>query len=463
MQNEFEKQVREKMEELDLVPSAPVWDKIEMQIQKKKDRRRLVLWIPLAFLLLSGGVWWMIADRQVPDNDVSMNKPGNSSEANPGSIEGNTSGSIQVEEETDSQPSGIISGRQEIAKQDEIHSIVKNQLSPQSIQHITKQPGINNRVSQKNHFAENNNNNHSAATESREVKESIIENNSEAHIEAKNISDQEESRLQIYPVIPGTSSPDKSTDSVLMKDSVAEVLPAVVKMAEKIKQPGRKLQWGISFGGGIAGEGSGIRLKSINNLDVSTSVPPLTNVSEEASATNRNVHFGTGIKIRKQLGERFAVVSGIGYDYYSSKREMGTFVSTPTATSGGITYNEFFLNFGQELNEIKSKYHFISLPLLLEWKVNKKIPVLVQGGLSIQQLIASDAWQFDKQLKVYFKDHNRLEKTQVFANLNLGYQFNVAAHPLIVGPSIQYGLNNLNLSEGKRLFSLGLNAQFYLR
>ena len=59
MQNEFEKQVQQKMEELDLVPSAPVWQKIEAQIRQKKDRRRLILWIPMLLILLLGGTWWL--------------------------------------------------------------------------------------------------------------------------------------------------------------------------------------------------------------------------------------------------------------------------------------------------------------------------------------------------------------------------------------------------------------------
>src|SRR6476659_1890733 len=59
MQNEFEKQVQQKMEELKLVPSDPVWQKVEMQIQKKKDRRRMILWIPL-FLLIAAGLWFGI-------------------------------------------------------------------------------------------------------------------------------------------------------------------------------------------------------------------------------------------------------------------------------------------------------------------------------------------------------------------------------------------------------------------
>ena len=57
MQNNFEKGVREKMDELKFEPSEPVWQNIEKQIRNKKDRRRLIFWIPLLILLLSGGVW----------------------------------------------------------------------------------------------------------------------------------------------------------------------------------------------------------------------------------------------------------------------------------------------------------------------------------------------------------------------------------------------------------------------
>ena len=63
MQNEFEKQVQQKMEELNLVPSDPVWQKVEMQISKKKDRRRLLFWIPVLALLLGGGLWWAVNEN----------------------------------------------------------------------------------------------------------------------------------------------------------------------------------------------------------------------------------------------------------------------------------------------------------------------------------------------------------------------------------------------------------------
>ncbi|HEY0749958.1 MAG TPA: hypothetical protein VGD26_02305, partial [Chitinophagaceae bacterium] len=64
----FEKQVQQKMEELNLTPSAPVWQKVNEEIRKKKDRRRLILWLFL-FLLVGGGtVTWLVMDKPAKES-----------------------------------------------------------------------------------------------------------------------------------------------------------------------------------------------------------------------------------------------------------------------------------------------------------------------------------------------------------------------------------------------------------
>src|SRR5438309_10054205 len=57
MQNEFEKQVQQKMEELNFTPSEPVWLNIEKQIRNKKDKRRLFIWLPILIAFLSGSLF----------------------------------------------------------------------------------------------------------------------------------------------------------------------------------------------------------------------------------------------------------------------------------------------------------------------------------------------------------------------------------------------------------------------
>ena len=53
----FEKQVQKKLEELNLLPSDSVWKKVEEQIREKKDRRKIFFWL-IPFALLCGGIYF---------------------------------------------------------------------------------------------------------------------------------------------------------------------------------------------------------------------------------------------------------------------------------------------------------------------------------------------------------------------------------------------------------------------
>src|SRR6476661_11240555 len=63
MQGSFEKNVQEKMEELQLTPSAPVWEKIELQVSPEKKRRRIVFWLLFPAALLAGGIGWLFLQK----------------------------------------------------------------------------------------------------------------------------------------------------------------------------------------------------------------------------------------------------------------------------------------------------------------------------------------------------------------------------------------------------------------
>ena len=66
-ENNFEKQVQQKMEELQFVPSEPVWQKVALQIGKEKRKRRLVLFL-LPLLLATGSAIWYVSSN---NNDSS--------------------------------------------------------------------------------------------------------------------------------------------------------------------------------------------------------------------------------------------------------------------------------------------------------------------------------------------------------------------------------------------------------
>ena len=59
-ENEFEKQIQQKMDELKLHPSDTVWPKIEAQVRKEKRRRWVLIFLPLILIsFLYGGYVWL--------------------------------------------------------------------------------------------------------------------------------------------------------------------------------------------------------------------------------------------------------------------------------------------------------------------------------------------------------------------------------------------------------------------
>ena len=74
-ENKFEKQVQQKMDELQIQPSDAVWKKIESQIEKKKNRRwgLIILFLCIGVLLV-GGYWLFNAGQKNTLNNTTSVK-----------------------------------------------------------------------------------------------------------------------------------------------------------------------------------------------------------------------------------------------------------------------------------------------------------------------------------------------------------------------------------------------------
>ena len=99
----FEKQVKQKMEGLSLTPSEPVWQKVEEQIRKKRDRRRLLFWLPFTVLCLGGGIWLVTNNiRNINSIAIAKNEKQNNSQNGQNSVQKNDvkveSGTRELEE-----------------------------------------------------------------------------------------------------------------------------------------------------------------------------------------------------------------------------------------------------------------------------------------------------------------------------------------------------------------------------
>ncbi len=69
-ENNFEKQVREKMDQLGFDPADSVWERVDKEINKEKKRRRPLFWLFFfSGLALAGGAYYFSAykNSSTPD------------------------------------------------------------------------------------------------------------------------------------------------------------------------------------------------------------------------------------------------------------------------------------------------------------------------------------------------------------------------------------------------------------
>ena len=124
-------------------------------------------------------------------------------------------------------------------------------------------------------------------------------------------------------------------------------------------------------------------------------------------------------------------------------------------SSGGYTSAQY--------HDYLNRFHFISLPLAVNYRPLKKIPLQLQGGVSFQHLLATNALHFNQATRVYQKDESMFRKNQVFAEGGLSYTFPVKKLALSVGPQVQYSLMSLGEDyNGQHLFTAGFRTKIIL-
>ena len=93
-ENNFEKQVREKMDQLGFDPTDSVWERVDKEINKEKKRRMPLFWLFFfSGLALAGGAYYFLGYKNSPTPVDAFFRPailekkqdsqaGNKSEAN---------------------------------------------------------------------------------------------------------------------------------------------------------------------------------------------------------------------------------------------------------------------------------------------------------------------------------------------------------------------------------------------
>jgi hypothetical protein len=535
-EEEFEKQVRKKMEQLGFDPSDSVWTGVDNAINKEKKRRVPLLWLFLfSGLLLAGGVYYFSTNKNLPGhlikspeqaeiskkqnkepvsqssesgenipgttNDKATNnnkethnptKPGvnipgttndkatnNNKETHnptkpgvniPGTTNNktvNNKGTIHkpmqfADPDLKNQKQAAISDGQKsdkkeangLAKQKNASDLVTDKYNDRSSKTVDKKTGS---PDERNVSPEN-----AAAAAAAGA---AMNNSGNQSSVVKNEKSGKNVVATAADTLNSTAKENKSK-----KDSIATA--ATTKHNEqKTKQSNWKI--GYTVGAGVSNLNQDL-LNSVMTISPSTNVtnslsPNISRgtVSYSSSPIHAGFSFDAGAFAKHDLSKRLSFSAGLSYHYYSTKINTGEKIDpalySPIGISSSGSGNSYYENGNNR--PYTNQYHFLEIPLLLDFQVNKAkgMPFIWELGITPGYVFSSNALYYVLNANVYTNHSLQTNKMQLNGVTALMIGLPMYAGMLELGPELQYGLTGFiksNNGNPGHLFYAGLKISF---
>lgn len=441
--HDFEKQVQEKLEELSLTPSAPVWQKVEEQIRKKKDKRRIIFWL-LPLLLTGVGIAGYFSFHPIQTTKKNKGLVNRSILQPSHAVAEPHSNTTELKTQKENKPSQpvdetTISTQKPVASLTPSHHFnasltsvtEKNNGDPPTIQEINNTSG------------------------EAELLSKIVATNSYTEpVDVISVSIDKDSLLLLKPVTP-------------LKTTINNAIVASNHYKEK------KWQWGAFAYIGSSSVQNGL-VDAINrdkSADLYMNPAPTGsgtgNFTLPPSPTTKGWAIAIGVDVKRKISNRTFLSTGIHYAYYSTHIYVGQKIRDSSSISQNLyDASRNFSNTNRTYN-YQNRYHFIEVPININYRLLKQAPLYVHTGISIVRLVKSHALYYDPSRNLYYQTNRYLNKTQFNWMAGITYQFSVTNHLLVeAGPQIQYGLRPLQQQNGQEklhLFSSGIRINISLK
>lgn len=469
MQNEFEKQVQQKLEELKLVPSNPVWQKVELQIKKKKEKRRFAFFLLLVGLLLSGTITYRIWTNS--NNAVTASKNQNSS--SPSKPVNIIKQDIKIENtnaETEQNKNSIqTSTKKNSITQKSLtsESSITDDSKPLAEKRIITQPKAIERMrsfdridATKEPFATKKNSlvvlgnkgpeniplqlQQSQQSQQSQNQISVLKDTTSSKVTAdKQLSEKKQ-----------TDTPNSSVDTVIKKDK-EEIVPQVVTPQNIFKKKivsSHKWKKTITVQAGWSQFSEGL-FKQIfgggqKSMDYLSSPQSGTGSGGQTlyfpSPVTRGVSFVLGGGIKKIYASRIELSVLMQYHYYSTHMEVGGRKQQATTTyyrADSVSVSGYYTNTKQ--NNYTNRFGVIEIPVTVGYQLFKNFPLQFSVGASYGRLLRSNTLTFDYNKNIYYynKDNNSTNFLSIFSSLQ--YRVLNGNMKVLMGPIFQFNPTEL--------------------
>jgi hypothetical protein len=447
-ENKFEKQVKQKMEDLKLEPSDAVWTKIEARLEKRKKSRWGILFLFLFLFMFISGAYWL------------WNTSQHSSLAKNNSIEKGIKRNIgqlpsSKEKEVDSKSNSAIEPIKENEKKVLAAQTHRNVLPHQKLlAHQKINPKINLKI-----------NPGEEGELVTQVQEPSGKNNSKSDGDSPAIkSYQQNKKINKENVISDATSVKINDDSLKNKnvvtnknlnenDSTKNNTATTKKPKVSVKN---KWKIGVSI---IAGASHLNSVPGINNSYAYATDPSSSNSNQGAiiygATLKQKPGFSLGISGEKNISTNTKISIGLNFTTFRSLYKVGN----RNDTTG-------FYNSQNAVHNYNAHIDFVELPvsLKIQFVKSKNLPLFWQGGIVLSQIISTNALQFDPYSGKYYLDNSAFNKTQVGLNSSISVGlFSKKGNPLLIGPYLYYGASKIakeGIYSDKHFVFTGLKASF---
>ncbi|MBL7748952.1 MAG: hypothetical protein JNM19_16050, partial [Chitinophagaceae bacterium] len=343
-ENEFEKQVKEKMDDFHLRPSPEVWADVERRIRKEK-KRRIIFWWPLLFILLAGGIGagiWFINKKERTDHDTDTVK--------------RTLNIKPAVKETPEQPN---QGPVPADKNDTgLPSLTKETDA------AIKKPGTTISVSNNKVTAISSNMEEAFGSKAGSVKKKKTKKNEEVSAVAIEPAEVKTALMEAEPIVVNNMATEKGIPvaevavadqeiKTTLHDSLQTVPAAVVSatakpvdsvtkatVAEKQKKQPGKWNWELNASVGrssvVNGIGAGLfKSGRLETADALGGVPALATYS--STPIYYGMSAGIGLNLQRPVSKKLQLGFGLSYNYLSNRMNVGNRVDSSRVVSNNFS------------------------------------------------------------------------------------------------------------------------------
>jgi hypothetical protein len=464
-QNNFEKIVQHKLDELKIPPSDSVWTNIEKQIGKKgKDRKFIFILFFLILFLLTGGYWLLNSSKnnqqkkQQISNVIKKEKDSKATNKEDSSFQ---KSKIILHENAANKKSASVSSKK--IKSSAIYPGNKTAKKKQK----SSEGSIEEFNSKLKRDISKQINNEDSQVAFKNVSKLIKKNDDIFLIEHRNVSDILKDTIQNKIDIIRLSNQPKT------KNLIGETI-AINKITQKKDSANpNKNPWnfGITFSGGSSLITSNILERNYPSLDMNAGAPLGGNLNSgnpsyyySASPIKNSIAFIAGVLVEKQLSARTKFAVGISYKYYSLTNKVGNKIDSIFASPQYMATN-YFYNSANRSHSYRNNFHFLELPVSIKLQLNKskRLPLFWNAGIDISELISSNALQFKSSPGVYYNDNSIFNKTQFGVHTGLSFVlFSEQKAAFTFGPYFYYGATSLSdkgLYTGNHFSFIGIQTQ----